>query len=116
MKKIISIVFILLLVFAFSDCKKKKDLPKNIPDWLQEIILKEKKESRNGFPYSTGPRYYEKILIEEYTDGSSTFYLIYDITLRIARKISIIMMVSSFVLTIGSLVGVAIALLLAPMQ
>lgn len=83
MKRIASIVFILLLAFIFPTCKKKKDLPKNIPDWLQSIIEHEKKESRwivtfKPFYSGTGPRKDYKMLIEEHTDGSSIFYHIYD--------------------------------------
>jgi hypothetical protein len=76
MKRIASIVFILFLVFTFSACKKKK-ITKNIPKCLQEIIEKEQKESKSGFPYNSGPRSYKKMRIEEYNDGSSTFYLIH---------------------------------------
>lgn len=68
MKRIASIVFILLLAFTFSACKKK-NYPSDIPKWLKGKIDVMNNESRKkGCIYSVCRT------VDEYNDGSSTFY------------------------------------------
>jgi len=70
MKRIIPIIFILLLAFTFSTCHKTK-IPKDIPKWLKEKIEVMEKDSQGK-----GCKYYSCRTVEEKTDGSSTFYWI----------------------------------------
>lgn len=75
MKRIVSIFFIVLFVSTLSTCHKTK-IPKDIPKWLKEKIKKMDKEGgRSGFNKTC------KMLgscreVQEYTDGSSTFYYV----------------------------------------
>ena len=70
MKKTSVILFLLLIVFCFTDCKKKR-YPSDIPKWLKEKIDKMEKDSKGKGCENTECR-----TVEEYTDGSSTFYWI----------------------------------------
>ncbi len=70
MKRIVSILFILLLAFTFSTCKKK-NYPKDIPKWLKQKIEQMEQDSKGK-----GCKYFSCRTVEEYTDGSSTFYWI----------------------------------------
>lgn len=68
-KNNIILLFVLLFAITASTCKKK--YPKDIPRWLKEKIDKMEKESpRNGCLNDACRN------VAEYTDGSSTFYII----------------------------------------
>ena len=71
MKRLTIILFVLLIALVATDCKKK--YPKDIPKWLKEKIDKMEKDSKGK-----GCKYESCRSVEEYNDGSSTFYWIND--------------------------------------
>lgn len=77
MKRVVIILFVILISFALTDCKKK-NYPSDIPKWLKEKIDKMNKDYKKPHLFSK-ERYCNHIVpreVLEYTDGSSTFYWI----------------------------------------
>ena len=82
MKKTSIILFLLLIVFCFTDCKKKR-YPKDIPGWLKKKIEAMEKDTKN---YNNGGLFYNRkqhicltdipLQVDEYFNGSSTYYWI----------------------------------------
>lgn len=71
MKKVSLILILLVSLISFS-CKKK-NYPSDIPKWLKEKIDMMNKDSKGK-----GCKYSSCRTVEEYNDGSSTFYWIND--------------------------------------
>ena len=74
------VILILFVAFATSTCKKE-NYPSDIPKWLKEKIDKMEKEAKEiiivgkfNSTYSSGCKYEECRTVQEYSDGSSTYY------------------------------------------
>jgi hypothetical protein len=69
MKRWIMFCFTVLIILGISACRK--DYPKDIPDWLKEKIKELKKETRRKKGCGGGGC----MSIQEFSDGTETFYL-----------------------------------------
>ena len=76
MKRITIVLIVFLVALAVADCKKK-NYPSDIPKWLKEKIDKMEKEARD-LPFTKERTCKNGICrsVEEYTDGTSTYYWI----------------------------------------